>query len=56
MKFSWKDAPDLMARLQAAQNHPGNLTRDVMTFAGFCDTREELESHVLSCEAHAKDA
>ena len=49
--FSWRDAPDLMDRLGHAQNSPRNENRDVMTFAGFCDDRAELERHVLACEA-----
>jgi hypothetical protein len=44
---------DLMARLVAAQNRPGNITRDVVTFAGFCDDRAELERHVITCEEAA---
>lgn len=51
--FSWIQEPDLMGRLIAAQNHPGNVNRDVMTFAGFCDDRAELERHVVACEAAA---
>ena len=53
MTFSWRQAPDLMARLTAAQNAPANLTQDVMTFAGFCGTREALERHVIACEQRA---
>lgn len=49
-RWSWIKEQDLMARLIAAQNHPGNINRDVMTFAGFCDDRAELERHVVSCE------
>jgi len=45
-KFSWKDAPDLMDELARIQNHPCNSHRDIMTFAGFCDSRNELENHV----------
>jgi hypothetical protein len=47
--FSWRDAPDLMARLNAAQNA---LTApiDIMTFAAFCDSRAELERHVARYE------
>lgn len=52
-KFSWRDAPDLMDRLGRAQNSPHNENRDVMTFAGFCNNRDELERHVVSCEADA---
>ncbi len=55
MAWSWILETDLMGRLTAAQNHPGNVCRDVMTFAGFCDNRAELERHVESCEASAHD-
>ncbi len=48
--FSWRQAPELMARLLATQNSPAHEHRDVMTFAGFCDSREQLERHVVSCE------
>lgn len=41
---------DLMERLISAQNHPGNINQDIMTFAGFCDDRAELERHVQHCE------
>jgi hypothetical protein len=48
----WKQNPDLMERLVAAQNR---LTRpiDIVTFAAFCDTREELEAHVVRYEQEA---
>ena len=46
MTFSWKDAPDLMARLGKAQNAETNCNIDIMTFAGLCDSREELLAHV----------
>jgi hypothetical protein len=55
MKFSWKDEPELMKRLLAAQNSPAHENRDVMTFAGFCESREQLEKHVLSVEAQAAE-
>lgn len=47
----WQAHPDLMTRLEKAQNHPGQSHRDIMTFAGFCETREELERHVVANEA-----
>ena len=47
---TWRDNPDLMARLTRAQNHPANVDRDVMTFAGFCTDRAELLAHVETCE------
>ncbi len=53
--YSWKDYPELMARLSSAQNEGRNLTRDVMTFAGFCESAEALERHVEACEAAARD-
>lgn len=49
-RFSWKDEPELMARLTAAQNTPKNWNRDVMTFAGMCSSRAELLRHVEACE------
>ena len=49
--LSWRDAPDLMDRLIAAQNHPSNATHDILTFAGLCDSRAELQRHVEHCEA-----
>jgi hypothetical protein len=51
--FTWKAAPDLMARLTAAQNHPANLSQDIVTFAGFCESRAELEAHVARYEEYA---
>lgn len=53
--FSWRDAPDLMARLTAAQNQ---LTApiDIVSFAGLCGSREELEAHVLRYEPKEKVA
>jgi hypothetical protein len=52
-QFSWKDAPDLMARLTTAQNHRRNWNVDVMTFAGMCDSREQLQAHVEYYEKRA---
>lgn len=49
--FSWRDAPDLMDRLIAAQNHSSNSTTDILTIAGFMDSRAELARHVEFCEA-----
>ena len=46
----WKTEEDLMKRLEAAQNKPINQNIDILTFAGFCDTREELEQHVFRYE------
>jgi uncharacterized protein YicC (UPF0701 family) len=50
---AWKQCPDLMARLSDAQNHEANINQDIMTWAGFCDTREELERHVAHYEERA---
>ena len=47
----WKQNPDLMERLTRAQNAL-RTPIDIMTFAGMCDSREELEAHVLRYEAH----
>lgn len=44
---------DLMARLVKAQNHPANVHQDITTWAGFCDTRTELEAHVVRNEEAA---
>jgi hypothetical protein len=52
-RWSWKAEPVLMARLREAQNSPRNEHRDIMTFAGLCDSRAELERHVVSCEGQA---
>jgi hypothetical protein len=50
-QFSWKNAPDLMDRLSSTQNAPCNCVIDIMTFAGFCTSREQLETHVSRYEA-----
>jgi hypothetical protein len=52
-QFSWKDAPELMARLGSAQNHPANDMIDIMTFAGFASSHAELLRHVEHYEARA---
>lgn len=49
VRFSWRQAPELMARLERAQNAL-KAPIDIMTFAGFCDSREELERHVVHYE------
>jgi hypothetical protein len=51
--FSWKQEPELMDRLSSAQNSPKNQNIDIMTFAGMCDSREELLRHVERYEARA---
>lgn len=51
-RSTWLQAPDLMERLIAAQNAMACRGReiDIVTFAGLCDDREELERHVLRYE------
>jgi hypothetical protein len=49
----WQQNPDLMARLRNTQNHEANIKQDIMTFAGLCDTRSELEQHVAYYERRA---
>lgn len=44
---------DLIERLTRAQNSPAHVHVDIMTFAGFCDTREELETYVTRAEEKA---
>ena len=53
MTFSITQHPDLMERLIAAQNRLAcsGAQIDIVTFAGFCDDREELERHVERYEA-----
>lgn len=52
----WRNNPDLIARLTAAQNHPANIRQDIMYFAGFCDSRAELLDHVERAEARVDAA
>lgn len=49
----WQDNPDLFGRLERAQNRVENVGVDILTFAAFCDTREELEAHVIRYEGGA---
>ncbi len=51
MKFSWKNEDALMSRLTKAQNRMTGI--DIMTFASFCSSREELENHVVRYEKEA---
>lgn len=44
----WRTETDLMDRLRKAQN--SDTSRDIMTFAGFMDSRAELEAYVLQQE------
>lgn len=45
----WRQCPDLMDRLIRAQSRISNI--DIVTFAAFCDTRDELLRHVEAYEA-----
>lgn len=55
VRFSWRQAPDLMQRLQRAQNAL-SAPIDIMTFAAFCGSREELERHVAYYEQKTREA
>ena len=48
-RFTFRDAPDLMERLISTQNRL-RTPIDIVTFAGFCDSRAELERHVVHYE------
>lgn len=50
MAWNWKDAPELMAALTRCQNHPAFEHQDILSFAGLCDSADELELHVARCE------
>ena len=50
-QWSWKQSPELMARLNSAQNHPANSNVDITTYAGFCDSEADLARHVAHYEA-----
>jgi hypothetical protein len=43
--WTWKQSPELMARLAKAQNAI-KAPIDIMTFAGFCESEAELARHV----------
>lgn len=50
-KFSWKNEPELVARLTKLQNSPKYQSQDIMTFAlGFSSSREELCANVRRME------
>lgn len=49
-RFSWVNEPELMDRLIGAQNAL-KTPIDIVTFAGMCGSREELERHVIRYEA-----
>jgi len=53
--FTWTQAPDLIERLTKAQNHPANETIDIMTWAGLCESRDELERHTAYYEGRASE-
>lgn len=46
----WRQRPDLMQRLIKVQNTPCFENLDIVSFAGFCDTDEELERMVSDHE------
>lgn len=52
-RWTWKQSPELMARLSKAQNAPANSHVDVMTFAGMCESEAELARHVEYYESRA---
>ncbi len=52
MTAIWKQNPDLMHRLEVAQAGI-KAPIDIVTFAAFCDSREELERHVVRYEVQA---
>ena len=54
-KFSWRDAPDLIQALTKAQNSPCNANRDILTFASFCDSRDELEGYLCKQEIRVQN-
>lgn len=41
-------------RLSKAQNNPYNSSADIMTFTAFCDTQEQLETHIKQYEEYAE--
>jgi hypothetical protein len=53
MTAIWKDCPDLMRRLEQAQGSGAFEHQDITFWAAMCDTREELERHVVNCEQRA---
>lgn len=50
----WKQNPDLMDRLIAAQNSL-RTPIDIVSFAGMCDSRDELLAHVERYEARTAE-
>lgn len=55
MAAIWQTETDLMERLTSAQNHPVHNHLDIMSFAGMCDSRAELEGHVIRAEKRAAE-
>lgn len=53
--WTWKQSPDLMARLASTQNHPANVNQDIMTVAGWLDSEAELLRHVEGYERQAAE-
>lgn len=51
----WRQNSDLMDRLAKVQNHKNNYHVDIMTFAAFMKTKEELENYVKNHEDAVKD-
>ena len=52
-QWSWRDSPELMQRLNAAQNSPPNWGIDITTYAGLCGSEGKLKSHVEHYEKKA---
>jgi hypothetical protein len=52
--YSCLDHPELMARLIRCQNEDRNANQDIVTFAGYCQSREALERHVERYEAYSR--
>jgi hypothetical protein len=48
-----KMTDEQVKRLSKAQNHPANVTQDIMTFTAFFTTNEELERHIKYYEDRA---
>ncbi len=49
--WTWKNEPELMARLLKVQNTEKQQAQDIMTIVGFFSSREQLEAHVTRYEA-----
>jgi len=55
MAWTWKDAPDLMDALARTQNSPLNANQDIMSFASFMESRDELEVYVARHEIRVQN-